>query len=537
MFNLNENMAGKIDFSKSSGHPEEELDIFDSVLWSDSEKEINIWNYDVAAKIMDALISGRITEIKPKINFALKEGYSFPEIDHLITMSDGKSIRILEALARKNLLHKKYFEKLRIDPDGSLQLIPVERCSNCGSGNIASGKLIEHFHCGHLGLERDFLNEYKYICPKCKRELKLLGTDYRNVGIQHKCLNCGNISPSPNIKWLNVNTEKIWAEDELKEQVLYSYTLNEEKKEWLQFQLKPKTTLINLLRLKGYNVQEMAQIQGRSGASYTIDILATWDDGLVKFDLGVGIISARPGEKEISLSDVFSFDNKAYDIGLRSKVIIALHKLGNEATSFAKQQHIDIMDTNHLNDLNSFADDYAKISIAEQNKAKECIQREISTTSDPIVQLSAFLVCHGYEVYPNYTLIGRSGTEHSFTIFATRNDFIVKPKLALTIATAENGKSVEIEKLVQYDAAAYDTGITNKVFVAIPCLDIHAKQFAEYQHIKVLEKQEMDVLVQGKQNDDSLLQAVSCPGCSSPIMAGQKFCGVCGFNLPEMLLT
>jgi len=489
MVNLNDN---------TPSCPDEKSDVFDNVLWSDTENEINIWNYDVAAKIMDALISGRITGIKPKIDLALKEGYSFPGIEHLITMSDSKSILILEALTRKKLLNKEFFEKLRLDPDGSLQLIPIERCSNCGSGNIVSGKLIEHFHCGHLGLERDFINEYKYTCPKCKRELKLLGTDYRNVGIKYKCLNCSYISPSSNTKWLNVNTEKIWAEDELEERILYSYTLNEEKKEWLQFQMKPKNTLINLLRLKGYNVHEMAQIQGRSGALYTIDILATWDDGLIKFDLGVGIISAKPGEKEISLSDVFSFDNKAYDIGLKSKVIIALHKLGKEATLFAQQQHIAIVDTSYLNDLNSFVDDYAKISIAEQNKVKECIQQEISTTSDPIDQLSAFLVRRGYEVYPNYTLIGRSGTEHSFTIFATRNDFIVKPKLVLTIATAKNGKSVEIEKLVQYDAAAYDAGISNKVFVAIPCLDTHAKKFAEYQHVKVLERKEMDVLVQRK---------------------------------------
>jgi hypothetical protein len=212
MINSNESISHRSESSKSPVYPSEQLDEFDSVLWSDTENAINIWNYDVAVKIMDALISGRITDIKPKIDFATKEGYSFPEIDHLITTADGKSVRILEALTRKNLLCKKYFERLRVDPDGALQLIPVERCSNCGSGNIASGKLIEHFNCGHLGLEQEFMNGYKYICPKCKRELKLLGTDYRNVGTQHKCLNCSNISPSPNIKWLNVNTEKIWAE-------------------------------------------------------------------------------------------------------------------------------------------------------------------------------------------------------------------------------------------------------------------------------------------------------------------------------------
>jgi len=53
---------------------------------------------------------------------------------------------------------------------------------------------IEHFACGKNGLEEEFVSSGKYICPHCKKPLKFLGTDYRSLGVNYKCHNCGALS-------------------------------------------------------------------------------------------------------------------------------------------------------------------------------------------------------------------------------------------------------------------------------------------------------------------------------------------------------
>ena len=48
-----------------------------------------------------------------------------------------------------------------------------------------------------------------------------------------------------------------------------------------------------------------------------------------------------------------------------------------------------------------------------------------------------------------------------------------------------------VNEVVQFDTAAYDAGITDKVIITIPRLGKAATQFAEYQHIKVLEAKDL----------------------------------------------
>jgi len=88
-------------------------------------------------------------------------------------------------------------------------------------------------------------------------------------------------------------------------------------------------------------VKEFAQVIGRSGAVHTLDILATRDDVLMKTNIGIGILAAGAGDAEVDLESLFKFDTEAYDIGMNYKVVIAIPRLGNEASNFAKRQMIN----------------------------------------------------------------------------------------------------------------------------------------------------------------------------------------------------
>lgn len=456
------------------------------------ESSIGVWTDARMTKLVDALAAGKFTEINPEIDVSAPSGFAYPEVDRLIGAIGDETRLLLESLAKENVLKKNPFEKVYADPDGSFQLVPVERCPSCGCGSLTRGQLVEHFSCGNVGMEQDYSKtNQKYICPKCQKELKLLGNDYRNVGVRYKCGECSELFPTPVIKWRNLKSGKTWSFEELQEIQLFSYVLSPDKKDWLEFQLKPKAQLVDFLRLKGYQVEEMARVQGGSGAVHTIDILATRDDELAKYHLGVGILIASRGRGEISLEELFEFDTKAYDMGLNYKVVIVIPKLSREATKFAERQKIGVFEAKEPSSLISFLSSQKRSSASVLTGATSHYLDQLSTSSGTKGQIAAFLRSRGYDVYDRATILGKSGTEHTFSLFAQRDDVIVKPAIAVDVVTDDNGQVVGIDKLQQFDAEAFDAGIRNKVFVGIPKISTEAKQFAKQQRIKALDEYEL----------------------------------------------
>ncbi len=167
-------------------------------------------------KLVDALVSGKLPDINPVVDFSYKTGYAYPAVSSLIDASDQDSINILETLANNGILIKQPFEKFYIDPDGLFQLVPTERCPRCDSANIIKGQLVEHFSCGYVGMDKDFKQESRYVCPKCRKDLRLIGTDYRNVGIHYRCQDCNEVFTTPVVKWRNMKTRKVWNAEELR---------------------------------------------------------------------------------------------------------------------------------------------------------------------------------------------------------------------------------------------------------------------------------------------------------------------------------
>jgi CheY-like chemotaxis protein len=116
---------------------------------------LSVWTDARMAKLVDALAAGKFTEIHPVIDISAHGGFAYPEVDRLIGTTGDETRFLLESLAKENVLNKNPFEKVHVDPDGSFQMVPVERCPNCGSGNLIKGQLIEHFFCGNVGMEQD----------------------------------------------------------------------------------------------------------------------------------------------------------------------------------------------------------------------------------------------------------------------------------------------------------------------------------------------------------------------------------------------
>jgi hypothetical protein len=330
------------------------------------------------------------------------------------------------------------------------------------------------------------------VCPKCKKELKLIGTDYRKPGMRYICRSCKGVFPSPVVKCRSLKTGEIYKIEELREVALYSYRLNEATRQRLEFELEPKKQLIAFLKKLGYEIREAVQVQGKSGATHTIDLLASKDDILTRHTVAIGILAAPNNEASVSIETLFSFDSKVYDAGIENKMVIAVPGLTTEALKFAERQGVRVYGLEDLRaSLYSKTQETDVITVTREHKQDAANKADMSSLG-PRGWLKWLLEKRGYHVGEKLKVKGRSGTEHILDMYAEKDDGIIKHKLAACVILNEKGLNSDINEVIQFDTAAYDSGIRDKIIISVPGLSKEAKQFAEYQRIKVMEAKNPD---------------------------------------------
>ncbi len=439
---------------------------------------INIVKQDPRAiKLVKEFLTGNISEVKPTTNLATKEGFAYPQAESLLGSTTQEAVTTLEFLANEEILGKSIRGNILFCPRcQSPRLKSGLGCPKCGSGNIGKGRILEHFACRNNSLEDDYATDNgKYICPKCKQELRFLGTDYQSLGINYKCRDCGAIFKEAISSWQCLQCSHFFPEYAANEIVLYSYHLNVEKKRKMEFELNERPLFVDFLKKRGYEVIESANVNGttKSGAKHFIDILARRDDGLITYTIGVGIlISSR--QQDISLAEVFAFDNKVYDLGIHDKVLLVVPKLDQEASRYARQQRIKIIEEKDLETLlNSPLPPSPK-----QPGSKPFVFESKASLLD-------HLKSSGYKFEEQAKIMGRSGVEHTFDILALNDDGIITHTLGISVLTAKD--EISFNTVSSFDTRAYDVGIHDKLLLACPKLSNEARQFAQYQRIKVIE--------------------------------------------------
>ncbi len=453
----------------------------------------SIWNDPKVVNLVAGFLKGKIKQLNPEINLGLNEGYAYREAESLMGTSTKETVQILEMLAKQGLLVKHEFEKIFASPDGEVQLVPMELCPNCDSPDLNRGQLIEHFACGHIGLEEEFTHGFNQICPKCHRELKLIGTDYRKPGMRYVCNSCHGIFPSPTIKNRSLKTGKIYPLEDLHYINIHSYTLNEAYRQKLEFELEPKKQLIDYLVKLGYKVNESALVKGRSGASHKIDILATMDDLITSHTVAIGILAADKDDAEVPIDPLFNFDSRIYDTGIDGKMVIAVPRFNSEAMKFAERQRIRVYNLAELRDLLSWKtqiNHMVDINEKEQT-ARFSVRPENGDRYNPRAWLKWLLENRGYTVEDKLKVTGRSGAEYVLDLFAQKDDGIINHKLAACVITTEDVFESDNNIVMQFDSAAYDAGIRDKILICTSTLSKEARQFAQYQRIKIIDSKEL----------------------------------------------
>ena len=432
---------------------------------------------EIAKKLVAEMLAGHIVDIRPQLDFTSELGFTYPAVEQTLKVKGKEVVSILESLTDKGILKRDFFDRLLRCPQcQSMNLRPSTHCPKCGSGNFARGRVFEHFSCKFVGLEDEFVASGGYICPRCGLELRMSGGDYQSLGLMGKCRDCYEIFSQPEIQWRCLKCGTLTPQDKVSEVNIYSYSLDETKRNWLEFELKPKSQLIEFLKQRGYEVRENATMKGRSGMEHSIDIVATRNDGVVTHNIAIGVEVAAD---KIGLDKIFSFDDKAYDIGIHDKILIAISGLGREAEKFASQQRIKVLEVRDLETV---------LASGAPRPGKGVKKEPFEFKSKS--QLIQYLERHAYQVKENAEVKGRSGAKHSLDILATRDDGIVTHHIAIGIEADE--KPVGLDKVFDFDDKAYDIGIRDKVFIAVPGLTKEARQFAHRQRIRVFETKELE---------------------------------------------
>lgn len=71
----------------------------------------------------------------------------------------------------------------------SSRLTQLFHCQACNSGNFRQGTLYEHFSCGNCTPAETYKEDK---CPKCRKQIKILGVDYSKLEDYYICNDCGD---------------------------------------------------------------------------------------------------------------------------------------------------------------------------------------------------------------------------------------------------------------------------------------------------------------------------------------------------------
>lgn len=99
---------------------------------------------------------------------------------------------LLQLENEKKIMKIAEMKEVSCNQCNSLRILLHFFCPACNSTNFKQGKLIEHFKCGNVSVEESYTDDK---CPKCHKEIKILGVDYKSMDNYYTCNDCGDKFP------------------------------------------------------------------------------------------------------------------------------------------------------------------------------------------------------------------------------------------------------------------------------------------------------------------------------------------------------
>ena len=229
--------------------------------------------------------------------------------------------------------------------------------------------------------------------------------------------------------------------------------------------------VVGYLEGMGYQAMRHAKRTGKSGLEQSFDVLAQKDDGFTLRTIAIEITDTTDIEQ--ATTTIFNFANKAYDVGIKDRVLVVINKLSDEANELAVKQRIKVVEQDKIEAM------LGQGQQARPGSSKPFRFEGISQLKDTLAKL-------GYQVEEKAKVKGRSGVDYTFDILAYANGTRIAHSLGIDVFSDID--NVELEKIVLFDTKAFDTGLDDKAIALVSSnLTADAQKFVEHQGIKVLE--------------------------------------------------
>lgn len=171
------------------------------------EKPIRFENLKNVVKTLEE--EGKIIEENPTDNAQKIESVmrSSSRISSAM-LSECTNIKISEVMEfmkklelEKKIIRIENIKEISCGQCGSVRIAQNFFCPSCHSSNFKQGKLIEHFKCGNVSVDESYKNN---TCPKCKKEIKIIGVDYKAIDNYYLCNDCNEKFPEPSQDYICV---------------------------------------------------------------------------------------------------------------------------------------------------------------------------------------------------------------------------------------------------------------------------------------------------------------------------------------------
>jgi len=279
-----------------------------AVEWKRKHKEKKLLLNQQSRKILKHMLTNS-SVIKERNDFNVtlidSQGKDFRNLIKDFEISGRTTVDNLEKLVSSNYL-TKYPNGLTIAcPEcQSANINSHYICQNCNSSDFIKGEVMEHNKCGYTDLSIVFEDKGadRLICPKCNKELKLIGVDYFRLESAFKCKKCTIIFSNP-FQTFNCNdcSLKNIKYNELGWKYMYNYSLSASKISEIKQQVVSLDDVENYFTKLGYKVNTDYMVQSNYETLGPFDIVAQKNDTTV-------IISSLGDDIEDNVSKLFELN-------------------------------------------------------------------------------------------------------------------------------------------------------------------------------------------------------------------------------------
>ncbi len=171
----------------------------------------------------------QMAKLDPVYNLQSATGYNYPLAARILNTNDGSESTQLEILAQRKCFQKEFFDKILICPFCKNYNLNIrETCPSCKSANIKIVDMIHHYRCAYTGIEEEFKQGIRYVCPKCHLELKNIGVDYDKPGQNYLCESCDTHSPESETRGQCRACLQIFLVENALRHTIFSYLMTQE---------------------------------------------------------------------------------------------------------------------------------------------------------------------------------------------------------------------------------------------------------------------------------------------------------------------